>query len=321
MQASRQNNESNGRTGLPLLGLIPILGRLFTAPKKQNSQVDIVIAVTPRVIRAPAILPEDLVEQDTGSLATPTSGQLEAMLIEEQREEMLAAARRRPTNVVIDLPDQKSPQYVRTDATAENQTPAATSATETTASTDVKNSVPAPSDGATAPTVKPIDSSVRTLKLTETADRSDNSLSTVAFKPLSSSASTATIKLAPLGELKTGEKTRIAAAFSSPEAFRSAVMGIKYDPTKVAVRGITLGDVFGAKANSTVMPFLNTDGKTYFSMIASDDKAVAQTGVIAYIEVEALADGVPQIALDGDILNLMTAEGKNIPVAVSMEGK
>ena len=316
-----QNNERNGRTGLPLLGLIPILGRLFTAPKKENAQIDIVIAVTPRVIRAPAILPEDLIEQDTGSLATPTSGQLEAMLIEEQREDMLAAARRKPTNVVIDLPDQKSPQYVRTDATAETQAPAAKSAAETTASATAKDPASAAPEDPAAPSVRPIDSSVRTLKLTETADRADNSLSTVAFKPLSASVATATVQLAPAAELKTGEKTRIAVAFSSPEAFRSAVMGIKYDPTKVAVRGITLGDAFGSKANSPVMPFLNTDGKTYFSMIASDDKAVAQTGVIAYIEIEALAEGVPQITLDSDILNLMTADGRNIPVAVSMEGK
>ncbi|MCE7961108.1 MAG: hypothetical protein DYH05_01265 [Acidobacteria bacterium ACB1] len=316
-----QNNESNGRTGLPLLGLIPILGRLFTAPKKQNTQVDIVIAVTPRVIRAPAILPEDLVEQDTGSLATPTSGQLEAMLIEEQREEMLAAARRKPTNVVIDLPDQKSPQYVRTDATAESQTPTATPPTDATASTDPKPNAAAVPETPETPMVKPIDSSVRTLKLTETADRPDNSPSAVAFKPLSAAASTASINLASAAELKSGEKTRIAVAFSSPEAFRSAVMGIKYDPTKLAVRGITLGDAFGEKANSAVMPFLNTDGKTYFSMIAADGKPVATTGVIAYIEVEALADGVPQIALDSDILNLMTADGRNIPVAVSTEGK
>src|SRR5437762_77277 len=48
-----QDSESNGRTGLPLLGLIPILGRLFTAPRKDNRQVDIVIAITPKVIRAP----------------------------------------------------------------------------------------------------------------------------------------------------------------------------------------------------------------------------------------------------------------------------
>lgn len=305
-----QNNESNGRTGLPLLGLIPILGRLFTAPKKQNSQVDIVIAVTPRVIRAPAILPEDLVEQDTGSLATPTSGQLEAMMIEEQREELLAAARRKPTNVVIDLPDQKpdAPQYVRTDATAQ-------------ALPDTNSPAPANTASADAPLLKPIDNSVRTLNLTETADRPDNSGATPTLKPLSAAVSSATVQIAALAAMKAGEKVRVAVAFSSPEAFRSAVLGVKYHPTKLAIRGISLGDVFGEKANSTVMPFLNTDGKTYFSLIAPERAITSPTGVIAYLEVEALVDGVPAITLDSDVLNLMTEDGRNIPVAVAAEGK
>ena len=64
-----QGIETNGRQGLPLLGFFRFVGRLFTAPTKDNTQVDIVIAVTPRVIRAPAILPEDEIERDTGSLA------------------------------------------------------------------------------------------------------------------------------------------------------------------------------------------------------------------------------------------------------------
>jgi hypothetical protein len=113
--------ESNGRSGLPLLGLIPIIGRLFTAPIKDNRQVDIVIAITPRVIRAPAILPDDLVERNTGSLQTPTSGSLEAMIVEEEKEELLASARRIPTNIQVQLPDQPStdaPKYVRTDSTS-----------------------------------------------------------------------------------------------------------------------------------------------------------------------------------------------------------
>ena len=42
-----QGNQSDTSSGLPLLGLIPIIGRLFTAPIKDNRQIDIVIAVTP----------------------------------------------------------------------------------------------------------------------------------------------------------------------------------------------------------------------------------------------------------------------------------
>jgi general secretion pathway protein D len=108
-----QDTQSNGRRGLPLLGLIPVLGRLFTSPTRNNQQIDIVIAVTPRVLRAPAVTPFDERERPSGTLSSPTTGSLEAMVRETEREEQLAAARRVPTNVVVQLPDAEPlPAYV-----------------------------------------------------------------------------------------------------------------------------------------------------------------------------------------------------------------
>jgi general secretion pathway protein D len=108
-----QDTQSNGRRGLPLLGLIPILGRLFTSPTRNNSQIDIVIAVTPRVLRAPAVTPFDERERPSGTLSTPTTGSLEAMVREADREDQLAAARKVPTNAVVQLPDAEPvPAYV-----------------------------------------------------------------------------------------------------------------------------------------------------------------------------------------------------------------
>ncbi|HLA94162.1 MAG TPA: secretin N-terminal domain-containing protein, partial [Pyrinomonadaceae bacterium] len=163
-----QDVESRGRSGLPLLGLIPILGRLFSAPTRDNRQVDIVIAVTPKVIRAPAILPEDLIERPTGSLATPTSGSLEAMIIQEENEELLAQARRLPTNPNVQLPDQPAdnPKYVR------NGTPdAAVAKVEEPKAVPVENTVTA---SAQSPglNLKPIDASVKTLDIKQTSDTS-----------------------------------------------------------------------------------------------------------------------------------------------------
>ncbi len=99
-----QDKASNGRKGLPLIGLIPILGRLFSTPTRDNRETDIVIAVTPRVLRAPAVTPDDLKERPSGTLQTPTQGSLEAMIIDAEREEQLAAARRPATNAVAQVP-------------------------------------------------------------------------------------------------------------------------------------------------------------------------------------------------------------------------
>ena len=88
-----QDTQSNGRQGLPLLSAIPILGRLFTAPTRANTQIDIVMAVTPRVLRAPTVTPEDERMRPSGTLQTPTPTLLEAMIQEADREDQLAAAR------------------------------------------------------------------------------------------------------------------------------------------------------------------------------------------------------------------------------------
>ena len=51
-----QDNQSNALKGLPLLVLIPILGRFFTAPFKNYITIDIVIAVSLLDLLVPAIL-------------------------------------------------------------------------------------------------------------------------------------------------------------------------------------------------------------------------------------------------------------------------
>ncbi|HMF58057.1 MAG TPA: secretin N-terminal domain-containing protein [Pyrinomonadaceae bacterium] len=107
-----QNRQSNSRQGLPLLGLVPILGRLFTAPRRDNAETDIVIAVTPRVLRAPAVTPHDEELRPSGTLANPTANSLEAMVQEADREDALAAARRIPRNAVVQLPDADTVTYV-----------------------------------------------------------------------------------------------------------------------------------------------------------------------------------------------------------------
>ncbi|MBA3240026.1 MAG: hypothetical protein H0T60_02215, partial [Acidobacteria bacterium] len=107
-----QNQQSRGRQGLPILGLVPVLGRLFTAPRRNDQQTDIVIAVTPHVMRAPAVTPSDEEVRPSGTMQTPTSETLEAMLQETRREEQLAAARSIPTNRVVELPDAEATSFV-----------------------------------------------------------------------------------------------------------------------------------------------------------------------------------------------------------------
>jgi len=103
--------QSNGHAGLPVLGGLPILGRLFVTPTKDYRRIDIVISVTPRVLRAPALTPRDEELRPSGTLQAPTTGSLEAMLREADQEEKIAAARRLPKNPYIQLPDREPITY------------------------------------------------------------------------------------------------------------------------------------------------------------------------------------------------------------------
>ena len=299
-----QDVEGDGRSGLPVLGWLPIIGRLFSTPTKENRQVDIVIAVTPRVIRAPAILPEDEIERPTGSLATPTSGSLEAMIIQEEYEENLAAARRLPNVAQVQLPDRPvdSPAYVRSGSSSSAQ-PAAPEQTTTTTTTAA-----AKPDGM-AMNLVPIDSGVKTLQIKPTADTS------VAGQPATTSPEVQLSFGSELAEMKAGEKVRIPVMVKSTGAFRSAVLGLRFDDKKLAVRSVIYGDVFGMGiANTAASPFLNQNGKMYVNLAMADKGVAATEGVLAFVEIEALVDGRPEITVEKDVLNFLTADGRNFAV-------
>lgn len=323
-----QNTETNGRQGLPLLGLIPIIGRLFTAPTKDNRQVDIVIAITPRVIRAPAILPEDEIERDTGSLQTPTSGSLEAMIVQEEKDELLAVARRIPTDIQVQLPDQpaEAPNYVRTSGNATSSDASKTSDTAATAANTTAN---------IGDNLRPIDSSVKTLQIGETSDTS--ATRPEAAKPEPSASVAEPVKTLPvpeepkadsaakpvselvlpasMPELKRGDKVKIPVSVIGTALFRSAVLGLKFDGTKLAVRSVSYGDIFGADAVKTpVAPFINKDGKMFVSLSLPSGSALSASGVLAVVEIEALADGKVELSLEKDVISFVAPDGKNVAI-------
>ncbi len=331
-----QGNESKSRVGLPILGLIPILGRLFSTPRETNREVDIVIAVTPRVIRAPAILPEDLVERETGSLAVPTSGSLSELLVREEVQRQQNLARLEKRNPSVQLPDRTagdSPTYVKSTGNdtvssnnTDNEVPIENTDTEATQTNEVVTASQQTSEIATK--IRPINTKeVRTLDLTQTGT-SPSDENTIKLKNTSlredvptikegniveRNAPTATLQMMPeFSEMKAGEKTKIAVMIRSAEAFRSGVLGLRFDENKVAVRGVSYGDVFGHQmAQMPAKPFINQSGKLYVSLSSPKDVAQNSSGILAYFEIEALVDGKPDITFESDMVTIMTAEGDN----------
>ena len=133
-----QDKHSEGRRGIPLLGLIPVLGRLFSTPTRNDVNSDIVITVTPRVLRAPTVEPGDIDQRPSGTLQSPVTESLEALLVQADREDQLAAARLLPKDVAL----QVATPAATAAAAATTAPPLSPNAGETTA--DAQTYAPAP---------------------------------------------------------------------------------------------------------------------------------------------------------------------------------
>ncbi|HEX3185498.1 MAG TPA: secretin N-terminal domain-containing protein [Pyrinomonadaceae bacterium] len=160
--------ETRGRRGIAFISGLPFIGRLFTAPTRDLRQVDIVISVTPRVLRAPNVTPRDEEMRPSGTLQSPTTGLLADMMRETereehiadvirnaQREEQIAAARSLPTHATIQLPDAPLEVAKAVEPTLNAPRPignnnAATTTQPTTTNTTAPATVTAP--GPAAPT-------------------------------------------------------------------------------------------------------------------------------------------------------------------------
>jgi general secretion pathway protein D len=83
----KQDNKGDSRATIPVVGLIPILGRLFTTPKQTSSQSDIVITVTPHIIRPAEIKPEDHLARHSGTQQSGLTQSIEDVIFRAQAED------------------------------------------------------------------------------------------------------------------------------------------------------------------------------------------------------------------------------------------
>jgi general secretion pathway protein D len=67
-----QTNQSKTVKGVPLLGLIPILGRFFATPDTIDRQSDVVITVTPHILRRADITDRDHLAREAGRATDPS---------------------------------------------------------------------------------------------------------------------------------------------------------------------------------------------------------------------------------------------------------
>jgi general secretion pathway protein D len=328
-----QDVESRGRAGLPVLGGLPILGRLFTSPTRNNRQVDIVISVTPRVLRAPTVTPRDEEMRPSGTLQSPTTGSLAEMVREADRDDQIAAARIIPRNVTVQLPDApveiapKTPESVqaantaavsRTSATAPKQTVAVTSDKTTEPIEDLPSYVPAPkslvSDRAAAQvaTVNTSTAGTQNAVLSSLPKAEETSLNTK-----SGTNRVAQLNFLPGHEvLKVGEKRRYVVQLNSDLSLSLALLALRFDPKVVKVNAVSAGALMGSQSDGigpTFAQSVDVNGVCLISISALNSKAsIKGSGALFFVDVEAIAAGSAALAFDKETLHLVATDARDI---------
>lgn len=326
-----QDIQSSGRKGLPFLGGLPILGRFFTSPTRDDRQIDIVISVTPRVLRAPAITPRDEEMRPSGTLQSPTTGSLEAMIREADRDEQIAAARLLPRNPVVQLPDAPlptaapavanttQPTNTSTVAVAAPETPKVTNSS-TAAAEDLPSFVPAPKSlvseraASEVATVNASTAGNQNAVLTSLPAPVDTSLNVK-----SGTARVAQISFLPTDDvLKIGEKRRYAIQISSDVALSLALFAIRFDPKVVKVSTISAGSLLAHDAAAALTQSIDPSGVCLISISGLNGKnPIKGTGALFFLDVEAVGIGNAGLVFDQESLHLVATDAKDVTTKIA----
>lgn len=335
---------TNGRAGLPFLGGLPILGRFFTSPTRDNRTIDIVISVTPRVLRAPAVTPRDEEMRPSGTLQSPTTGSLAEMIREADREDQIAAARSLPKDVVLQVPDaplvkagetamqnttpanlpppagtaattfafQPAPK-VAPATTAENNKPAVAPATVE----ELPSFVPAPksliSDQAAAnvAAVNTGTAGTQNAVLTSMPTAKETSLDTKL-----ATSRVAQLSLVPEGDvMKVGEKRRYAIQLDSDVPLSMALVSLKFDPKVVKVHQLTAGSVLPTTGEAAPLftPVIDPNGTCLISISSLNGKASFRgAGPLLFIDLEAVGEGNASLMVVKETLQLVATDARDV---------
>ncbi|HKP45598.1 MAG TPA: secretin N-terminal domain-containing protein [Pyrinomonadaceae bacterium] len=341
-----QDVQANGRQGLPILGLLPVVGRLFSSPTRDNRQIDIVIAVTPRVLRAPAVMPRDEEMRPSGTLQSPTTGSLEAMLREADQEEQLAAARMQQRNAAARPTTSFEPAVitpvtntVANTQTANSQTIPGTTATVANVPTNNPapaqpvavntqvNKAPAQEEQAFVPAPKSLVSDTAASQVAAVNPNVNSPaqavLTSLTNPPVSARAPIVEAKSAELlvapntAVLKVGETRRFAIELKSDATLAMGVLALRFNPKVVKLKGVSAGTQLTADNGTGNAPgmsqSIDPSGVCLISLSnLNTAPSFRDSGLWLFVDVEAVGAGDAGLMFDKAGTHLMAIDATSI---------
>ncbi|MCI0660509.1 MAG: hypothetical protein L0220_05490 [Acidobacteria bacterium] len=271
-----QDVKGDSRAGIPVVGLLPVLGRLFTAPRQQNRQVDIVITVTPHIVRSQGINQKDYFAKYGGQQTQGPLPSIEEVVyraqMEDEGERRLIAQQQTPQNDPLNGPPQ-----VTTTSSFNNSGPAIQPvANSRPIYPNVPNSQARNQSGlvGASPSAEPV--TVSPVVKTGTPKNDAQLYMRLLPNPI---------------RPQVGKTFFVAVDVSGQALMTGAEVAIKFDDKTIQFKAVRDGGVLGERPDYAV-----EKGNLIVSLKQSKPAPVSANGRLLLIEFKALAEGQSEIA-------------------------
>ena len=265
----KQESKGESRAGLPVLSMIPILGRFLTTPRQSGNLSDIVITVTPHILRAPELNKQDHLAKLSGTFIAGVTQSVEDVASRAQTED---DQERRITN---------RQSLIAKSAGGESPvTPINVTVSETNA--------------AATPVVV----------ATPVAQPAFLSPSSVSAVPVVAKSNAVDLSLIPVTiEAESGASFFVVASVYGEAKMNEAKLSISFDPTLLQFKSVRSGGLFGREPKLTHQ-IANGELQISLRQIADRDAPVAASGQLALIEFVALHEGETFLAFQRETTEL-----------------
>lgn len=314
-----QNVESKTTRGLPVIGLIPILGRFFSTPSTTDRQSDVVITVTPHILRRADITEDDHLASAAGDQTSATNQlKIDQILYLADQEDA-------QPNQVAENPPPTTPEP--------KTAPASSSQTATIEKTSspgvvvtppnsqpspakpnvIKMTVPKPGANSTAPkdsSSPQVQSSKQQLNDDDDDDDEDNSSGNQQSSPLM-------VYVRPTSSTAAKGQDLYAAIFVNGNGeVSSAHISLSYDGALLEVKGVRDSGMLSTGARAELQ-FTAEAGLLNIQMDRPQGApAVPARGQLCLVVFTVKASGQSPLSLNEQATQLRNAAGQPVPIKV-----
>jgi general secretion pathway protein D len=306
-----QRNDTTDNTKVPFLGDIPILGRLFTNDARTHSDTDLVLTMTPHIVRVP-----DITDDDVAPMWVGTSNNLSFRGVSPRIESQAGADpfTVRPAGTPnLPLADGEPGNYIQP-APSTNQP---TTIIPGGAPNDVFKPQPQPQINQPEPQVR--NQSSNGTPATTTASMASASAALVSTSIDSAAAQGLSPRIGPQPvnlSIKPGEEKLWSVVGMDLDGLTATQLLLHFDPRSLDVVGVSIGNAMVVDPKTPPVVTVNRDAGT-IRIVSSDGQPLRFTGGgdVAVLRVHGGLSGETFLVLENP--NLKGSNGRNVMSSVA----